>query len=217
VDLLMSSLAGPRVWRTVIPNAVDTEKLSPPPEPPWKPVVLYVGRLIYRKGVHVLVHAFKEVTREERDVKLVVAGGGFMEPFLKALASRLGLNDRVVFKGVVPDEVKAKLYREAWVVAVPTLYAEGFGIVAAEAMASGAPVVATKVGGLKEVVEDGYTGLLVKPYSARELAEALIALLQDPSLRGRLSHNARLRAVERYSWSRVANRVLETYEALLRQ
>ncbi|RLF10056.1 MAG: hypothetical protein DRJ69_03625 [Thermoprotei archaeon] len=140
-----------------------------------------------------------------------------MEPFLKALASRLGLNDRVVFKGVVPDEVKAKLYREAWVVAVPTLYAEGFGIVAAEAMASGVPVVATRVGGLKEVVEDGCTGLLVKPYSARELAEALIALLQDSSLRGRLSRNARLRAVERYSWSRVADRVLKTYEALSRQ
>ena len=214
VDLLMSRMAGPRVRRSVIPNAVDTDKYAPSAEASLEPLVLYVGRLVYRKGVHVLLHAFKEVVREEGDARLVVVGGGYLAPFLKTLASKLGLDGKVVFKGVVSEESKASLYREAWVVAVPTLYAEGFGIVAAEAMASGAPVVASRVGGLKEVVEHEATGLLVKPNSPRELSMALTSLIQDRSLRRRLSAKARARALEAYSWNEVAERIVNTYLSL---
>ncbi|RLF16167.1 MAG: hypothetical protein DRJ97_01720 [Thermoprotei archaeon] len=211
VDLLMSRIVGSKVRRAVIPNAVDINVYAPSPREPKDPLVLYVGRLIYRKGVHVLLQAFRQVVKEERDAKLVVVGGGYLEPLLRTMASKFNLKGRVEFKGLVPDQEKASLYRSAWAVAVPTLYAEGFGIVAIEAMASGAPVVASKVGGLKEVVEDRVTGLLVKPGSAKELARVLLSLIQDPSLRRKLSSNARAKAVSNYSWRTVAGRVVDAY------
>ena len=106
------------------------------------------------------------------------------------------------------------IYRSADVVVVPSVYGESFGIVALEAMASGRPVVASRVGGLSEVVVDGETGILVQPGSPRSIAEALLALHQDRSLARKLGLNARRIVVERYSWKRLLSKLLETYERL---
>ncbi|RLF18827.1 MAG: hypothetical protein DRN06_00400 [Thermoprotei archaeon] len=217
VDHLMAALVNKRVRRVIIPNAVDTNKYRPSHREPSDPLVLYVGRLIYRKGIHVLLHAFKKVIKEEREAKLVIAGSGYMEPFFKALASSLKLRGYVEFRGNVSDEVKAEFYRRAWLTVVPTLYGEGFGIVAIESMASGTPVVASEVGGLKEVVDNEVSGLLVKPNSPKKLAEAVIALLQDPVLRKRLSVNARLKALKEYAWDSVASQIIDIYSEAHRE
>jgi len=211
IDSFVEALVGRGVRRIIIPNAVDTDRFRPPPRRPDGHTVLYVGRLVYRKGVHVLLQAFREVAREVAEARLVIAGSGYLEPALRALALSLGLRGRVEFKGAVDDEVKASLYRESQVVVVPSLYGEGFGIVAIESMASGTPVVASSVGGLREVVRHEVDGLLVRPGSVRALAEAIRSVLTDRALRERLSRSARARVESEYSWSSIAPRIVEAY------
>ncbi len=213
-DKLVKAIIDDAVPRRVIPNAVDTERFRPPEREPDEPVVLFVGRLVHRKGPHVLVRAFKLVVEEVPEAKLVIVGKGHMEPLLRALISKLDLSGNVKLVGAVNEEEKPLYYRSSWVVAVPSLYNESFGIVALEGMASGRPVVATRHGGLAEVVEHGRTGLLVKPGDHRELAEAIVELLQDEKRRVSMGREARRVAVEKYSWDRVLDSILGAYREL---
>ncbi len=213
-DKLVKAIIDDAVPRRVIPNAVDTSRFRPPEREPEEPIVLFVGRLVYRKGPHVLVRAFKQVSEEVPDARLVIVGRGSMEPLLRALISKLDLSDKVVLAGAISEEEKPVYYRSSWIVAVPSILNESFGIVALEGMASGRPVVATRHGGLAEVVEHGRTGLLVKPGDHKELAEALILLLQDESGRRRMGLEARRVAEERYSWDVVLDAITGTYGEL---
>jgi len=213
-DKLVKAIIGDAVPRRVIPNAVDTERFTPPEREPEEPVVLFVGRLVYRKGPHVLIRAFRHVADEVPDARLVIVGRGSMEPLLKALISRLGLAGKVELAGAVSEAEKPLYYRSSWITAVPSILNESFGIVALEAMASGRPVVATRHGGLAEVVEHGRTGLLVKPGDHRELANAIIELLQDKGLRRSMGAEARRVVEERYSWDVVLDAITGTYEEL---
>jgi glycosyltransferase involved in cell wall biosynthesis len=211
-DKMVESLLDKPKPRFIIPNGIDVEKYKPPEREPDDPVVFFVGRLVYRKGPHVLVKAFRLVVDEVKDARLIIAGKGFMEPVLRTMVKKLGLEGRVEMLGVVPEWKKIELYRSSALVAVPSIANESFGIVAIEAMASGRPVVATRHGGLSDVVEHGETGFLVKPGSSRELAEAIITLLEDRKLREKMGSKARSVAVEKYSWDKVAQRILRVYE-----
>jgi glycosyltransferase involved in cell wall biosynthesis len=173
----------------VIPNGVRIpETVAPPAEPPE---VLYVGRLSAEKNIDTLVEACG-------DLNLVVAGDGPM----RALVPRA--------LGAVPAEEVARLLERATVVVAPC-ETEGFGLAAAEAMAFGRPVVAAAGGALLELVEDGVTGLLVKPRNAPALRSAVERLLADPELRARLGDAARDRARERFGWELVSERTLAVY------
>ncbi len=197
----------------VIPNGVDTRRFKPSKEPCNEPIALFVGRLVHRKGVHVLIRAFERVQREVKEAKLVVAGRGPLRRPLEELARRLGV--RAVFLGFVPHEELPSTYRRATVLAMPSLYAEAFGITALEAMASGLPVVASRCGGLAEVVVHGETGLLVRPGDVGELAEALTLLLSDLELARSVGASARRLAVARYDWDVVAGMVEGVYREVL--
>jgi glycosyltransferase involved in cell wall biosynthesis len=179
---------------SVIPNGVDVPvkvgKESSPPE------VLFVGRLVPEKGVEDLVAVAD-------GLNLVVVGDG---PLRRHLPAALGPLSR--------EEVERR-YARAAVVVCPSRR-EGFGLACAEAMAHGRPVVASAVGGLRELVVDGETGLLVPPCDAKRLRAAIDRLLADGDLRRRLGEAGRRRIAERYGWDRVVDATVACYESALR-
>jgi len=160
------------------------------------PEVLYAGRLSAEKGILDLLAA------ADNGMKLTIAGDG---PLRERVPDALGF--------VTHDQL-GPLYERAAVVAVPS-HREGFGVVCAEAMAHGRPVVAGAVGGLLDLVVHEETGLLVPPRDVQALREALHRLLADEKLRARLGANARRRADETLSWDRVTDRTLADYEEAL--
>jgi glycosyltransferase involved in cell wall biosynthesis len=173
----------------VIPSGVDLpaavgEEASPPE-------VLYAGRLSPEKGIEELVTA-------AAGMKLVVAGDG---PLRASVPGALGF---------VPHERLQELYARAALVACPSRR-EGFGVACLEAMAHGRPVVATDVGGLRDLVVDGETGLVVRPRDPVALRAALERLLADRDLRRRLGAEGRRRAQERFSWTAVTDATLDAY------
>jgi len=211
----------PSVPVVVIPCGVDTRRFSP--EGPRRlrsalggdAIVLYVGRLVYRKGVHYLVDSMEEVRRECGDVKLVVAGDGPMAGHLRERVRELGLSGAVVFLGRVSEEELPDVYRSADLLVMPSLYGESLGIVALEGMASQLPVVASPVGGLREVVADGVTGLLLRGLSPSAIASAVARLLSRPDLMDRMGREGRRVAEERYSWEVVLPKVERVYEEVV--
>jgi phosphatidylinositol alpha 1,6-mannosyltransferase len=183
---------GAREVRT-IPSGVDVpavvEKEADPPE------ILYAGRLSAEKGVRELVAAAD-------GLPLVVAGDG---PLRDEVPNALGF---------VPHDELERLYGRAAVVACPSRR-EGFGVVCAEAMAYGRPVVAGDVGGLRDLVVHEETGLLVSPGDVGALREALERLLGDASLRRRFGEAGRARIAERFTWQRFGDETLRAYEDAL--
>lgn len=199
---------------TVIPCGVDLERFRPWGSTDRRPTtlrrVVVVSRLVERKGIGNVIAALPRLA----DVELVVAGGPPAEALagdaeatrLRALAERLGVGDRVEFRGALGrDEVPA-LLRSADVVACCPWY-EQFGLVAIEAMACGVPLVASAVGGLAESVVDGETGLLVPTRRPDLIASAVASLLADEPRRAAMGA-AGARRAERYGWDRIAAETL---------
>jgi glycosyltransferase involved in cell wall biosynthesis len=178
----------------VIPSGVDVPQSVPEPDEP--PHVLYAGRLSREKGILDLVQAAE-------GLPLVVAGDG---PLREQVPGALGM---------VPHHELLPMYGCAAVVACPS-HREGFGVVCAEAMAHGRPVVAGAVGGLLDLVVDGETGLLVEPGDVAGLRAALERLLGDAPLRRRLGDAARERARRKLSWPPVTDATLIAYADVLR-
>jgi D-inositol-3-phosphate glycosyltransferase len=188
----------------VIPNGVDTSRFHARTDTSIeivegrgssddaRPVVLSVGRSVRRNGWHVLLEAWRRSGLADR-AELHVAGTGPDDAALRAAAEGIA---GVRILGRVADEELADRYRSAALVVVPTLQGVGFGMVAAEALACGVPVVATDHGGHREVVRDGEDGLLVPPGEAGALAQALIRLMDDGDLRERLAQGARARELD---------------------
>lgn len=166
------------------------------------------------KGVVPLLEAVAKV-RTERPISLVVIGKPRAESNVSATVQRLGLDDAVQFVHGVPDEEIVRLYAEAEVAVVPSLY-EGFSLPAIEAMACGVPLVATTGGALPEVVgRDGVTGLLVAPGDPGALAAAILRALDDPALRARIGAAGRQRVLERFTWRATAVGTVEQYRQVL--
>lgn len=209
----------------VIPNGVDDERFRPLSDKEKERVkeefgingdlVLYVSRMSFRKGPHVLLNAFQNIARERSDATLVMVGSGEMLPFLKAQAKFLGIEERVRFMGYVPDCLLPKLYASADVFVLPSTTAEAFGIVVLEAMASGVPVVTTTVGGIPEVVKESESGILVPPGDEAALAEAVLRLLSDKELAKKFGESGRKAVETRYSWKVVAGEIEKVYEEVL--
>jgi len=167
-----------------------------------------VGRLEQQKGFDVLLHALTRVP----EARLVVIGDGAERPALEQLAKHLAVWDRVVFLGWVDAPHEHLLDLD--VLAVPSRH-EGLPLVLLEAMAAGVPVVATRVGGIPEAVDDGATGLLVPPDDQEALTSALQTLERDPRLRARLAGAAQDRARRDFTSEAMARRYEDLYDEIL--
>jgi len=184
----------------------------PPTDPPAEPRLAIVGRLIPIKGHDVLLAALARVREELPEATLEIAGDGPLDAELRATVARLGLTDAVSFLGRVSPA--APVFERAAVVVVPSR-GEGFGMVALEAMERGRAVVASDVGGLPEIVEDGVTGTVVSPDEPEALAAALLELLRDPARAAAMGAAGRVRALAAFSQGRCTDRIEELYRAAL--
>jgi phosphatidylinositol alpha-mannosyltransferase len=206
---------------TIIPNGVDTKYFSPDAPPieefiDGKLNILFIGRMEKRKGLDYLLEAYKRVKPEIPDSRLIVVGPGIrLRNKYEKRVRRSGLKD-VVFVGYVSYRDLPRYYKTADIVCCPAIGWESFGIVLIEAMAVGKPIVASNIEGYASVMSDGVEGLLVPPKNAEKLAEALISLMSDESLRQQLGANGWHRAIE-YSWENVAQRVLDYYVRVLEE
>lgn len=201
----------------VVPCGVDLDTFTPHGAQETcgpRPRIIIVGRLVRRKGVDDVIRALARLP----DAELVVAGGPTRDELtrdpevrrLRALARRMGVADRVDLRGAVPRHEVPALLRSASVVVCAPWY-EPFGIVPLEAMASGAPVIATAVGGMRDTVVDGVTGLHVPPHAPRAIADAVARLLGDDDRRRAMGAAGRRRAERRYGWPTVADATLHSY------
>jgi len=201
---------------TVVPVGVDHQVFKP-----YDDVVKRKGRLMVTsssdvpmKGLVPLLEAIAKL-RTEREIDLVVIGQPKVKGRVASTMDRLGLNDIVTTISGVSDEELARLYGEAEVAIVPSLY-EGFSLPAIEAMSCGVAVVATTGGALPEVVGvSGETGLLVEPNDPDALVGAIRQLLDDAELRARLGANGRRRVMERFTWEVTARGTAACYDAIL--
>ena len=185
---------------------------SEPPPLPGAPRLAIVGRLIPIKGHDVLLRAVARARERLPGLTLEIAGDGELEQELRATAIRLGLDDAVTFLGrVAPVD---PVLERAEVVVVPS-FGEGFGMVALEAMERGRPVIASAVGGLPEIVDEGRTGLLVPPGDVEALVRAIAELADDPARAAGMGQAGRARALDGFSQERCTERIAVLYETAL--
>ena len=204
---------------TVIHNGVDPQKYTPREGSKTvsnfgirTPFVLFVGRLSRQKGVFDLLDAMEYMPE---DTTLVLVTGkpdtpAIEEDLRRALSS---MGHVVWIPEMLQDPDLVALYNEAAVFACPSIY-EPFGIINLEAMACETPVVATRVGGIKEVVVDKETGFLVPPGNPAKLGRAITRLLEDPPLAARMGKEGRRRVLQYFTWDRIAAKTLELYRSL---
>ncbi|MDI6655647.1 MAG: glycosyltransferase family 4 protein [Candidatus Hydrothermarchaeota archaeon] len=181
-----------------------------------KKVLLYVGRISPQKGIEYLLEALPAVVQEHQDVKLLVVGGptykmksstyNAYSANLRRIIQKYNLDDAVRFAGYVNFEKMPQYYAAADICVVPSAY-EPLGNTVLEALASGKPLIASKTGGIQEVVEHMKNGVLVPPKNPSAIADAILKLLEDEDLRKKISANARKKA-ETMSWDDVAKKML---------
>ena len=209
----------------VIPygSAVAVSPNGVPDRPPSaRKHVLFVGRLVERKGVEYLVRAMPILRSRGIDAHLTVVGQGHCEPEIHEAIRQAEAEDLVTMAGRVSEDEKAGLYRECDVYAHPAVVDSGgdtemLGVVLLEAMAYGKPVVASDVGGIPDVIRHGETGLLVPPKDPAGLAEALAKVLTDAELARRLGMAGHRWAGEYFSWDRITDSLIDEYRAALRR
>ncbi len=202
----------------LIPNGLDVERFGGPGITPiekymdGKLNILYVGRLEKRKGFPHLLAAYPQIKEQVPDARLLVVGAydkDDREQFVH-YARDNGLRD-VKFIGFIPADELPRYYRTAHVFCAPSTGFESFGYILVEAMAAGAPLVASDITGYRSVVTHGIDGLLSPPADEQALAQMIVLMLRDPALRARLAAQAR-ETVKQYSWKNVARRTLDLYE-----
>jgi len=199
-------------WKEYLCNQSEMEDIRKAYKLGDDPVILYVGRLEKRKNLEFLVKAFKLVV-EKTKCKLVIAGSGKQSQLKEATLS-LGVKKRVIFTGFVEDKVLRKLYNACDVFVLPS-HMEGFGLTLLEAMAAAKPVVASKVGGVPELVKNGVNGVLVSPSNPKELATALTFLLDNQELARNMGLRNRKYVAENFSWEKTAKMTSELYKRIL--
>jgi colanic acid/amylovoran biosynthesis glycosyltransferase len=205
--------------RTIVHSiGVDVQRFAPPATQSREAVVLFVGRLVEKKGCVHLIEAMSEVQLHSADAELVVIGDGPLRSYCEALAARLKVRCR--FLGAQPSAVVQEWMAHATVFCVPSVVAasgdaEGFGIVFLEAQAMGLPVVSTRSGGIPEAVEDERTGLLVAEGDPRALAAAILRLIRDEELWQRFSLAGRRRVLEQFDLVRQTHHLEKLFDRLV--
>ena len=187
--------------------------LQPAPLSFDSPRLLCLGRLVEEKGFDVALVAFASLLARYPEARLIIAGDGPARPDLEQQASTLGIWDAVEFTGWVAPEKAPELINTASVVVIPSRWQEPFGLVALEAALMARPIVATRVGGLPEIVVHQRTGLLVENENSKAISEAIAFLLDRPETATRMGREARIRVLKEFSW----RAHVDSYDVLYRE
>ncbi len=207
----------------VVPNGIDLEVFEGLPRKEAirqrlrfnnnDKVILFVGTLRPVKGVKYLIQAMNVIAQKEPKTRLMLVGNGEERDYLRGLVKELKLERYVTLVGKVPNEKVPEYMVASDVFVLPSL-SEGFPLTILEAMASGLPIVASKVGGLPEIVEDGQNGFLVEPRKPGQIAEKVLLLLKNEGLRQRMIVNNR-KKVQQYSSDNTVGRLEAIYRHVL--
>jgi glycosyltransferase involved in cell wall biosynthesis len=207
----------------VVPNGVDPDKFKPTNDFEGmkqklgignKPMVLFVGRLIPRKGLMFLVEAAKRIINRNADTIFAIVGNGPLRNKLRSQLGKANLSKNFIFFGDVKESILPAVYNCADVFAFPSIQ-EGQGIALLEAQASAKPVVAFKVGGVNETISDGNSGVLVERGNADALAEAILKILSDPRLREKMGKKGREFVLQNFTGDLCAKTMLRVYNEAL--
>ena len=179
-------------------------------------IILFMGRLVYEKGVQHLISAMPKILSGYNDAKLVIAGRGGMIEQLKGQVEAMGLQDKVCFAGYLNSKQVSKMYKCADVSVFPSTY-EPFGIVALEAMLAGVPAVVSDVGGLNEIVDHRVNGMKSYAGNSNSLADSILELLVNPALCDTITKKAKQKVKNEYNWAKIAQDTYFTYEKAICQ
>jgi glycosyltransferase involved in cell wall biosynthesis len=205
---------------SVIPMGVDLqERFVPTSRVDSRNSLLFVGRLVQKKGIRYLIEAMPIIRRAFPETKLKIAGDGPDRRELIRLADVLGLHDGVEFLGSVSNQNLARVYQSADVVIFPSVVdcsgdQEGFGLVLVEALGCGCTVVATDLPAIRDIVENGRTGLVVGQRNPEQIAEAVVRLFENPALRRSLAMKGRNHVLKRFDWEAIAQKYAEVIAAM---
>jgi glycosyltransferase involved in cell wall biosynthesis len=221
----MHRYIGPEQAVEIIPFGVDTTRFSPPQEehgPNPKsgvtdaPVVFGVAKGLHPVyGLDLLIEAFAKVHCHFPQTLLRIAGDGPERNPLEDLAEKLGVTECIEWLGRLPNAYVADFYQSVDIVVIPSRQ-ESFGVTAVEGSACARPVIASRVGGLTEVIVEGETGLLVPPESISELGKAMERLIKDPTLRDTMGRQGRANVLRHYDWQKNVTQMELVYERVLR-
>jgi len=217
-DELVKRFGIPSEKVRVIPNGVDVNLFRPkmygsehiikkyglPQE-----YVLFVGRLVEQKGLHYLLNAI-----EGTSIHVVIVGDGPLFSYLKTLTQRLGISEQVRFVGAVPLDDLTRIYSAAKLFVIPSV-AEGMALVGLEAMASGLPIISSRIPGMEKIVVDGYNGFLFNVGDVEKLRKYMILLLkEDVDLAKRMGERSRKIVESQYSWEQVTKKTISLYKEI---
>ena len=174
-------------------------------------IILFVGRLVYEKGVQNLIAAMPKVLASYHDAKLVIAGKGGMLDELKAQADYLGISNKVYFAGYMNGKDVERMYKAEDISVFQSTY-EPFGIVALEGMLAERPIVVSDAGGLGEIVEHRVTGMKSYCGNPNSIADSILELLFNPELCDNIVKNAKIKVKENYNWQKIAQDTHFTYQ-----
>lgn len=178
-------------------------------------ILLFFGSLVRRKGPDVIIRAMKKIIKIVPNTLLIVAGTGNLKESLENLSKKLLIKDNIIFPGFIDESIKPIYFKAADIFILPsTMIGESFGIVNLEAMSCGIPIIASDIGGIPDVVEDGYNGLLVQPNNYNMLADNVIYLLENRHIRRKMGENGADK-VENFSWDKIAKVTKKIYEELI--
>jgi glycosyltransferase involved in cell wall biosynthesis len=201
----------------VIPMGTDLwDRFVPPRERREGERILFVGRLVEKKGVDYLIRAFPLIHEKYPGARLCIAGDGPERDILERLCKELGLEDRVRFLGAVKHNLLPKLYGGSDVVVFPSVVSkdsdsEGFGLVLVEALGCECATVVTDLPAMRDIIIDGKTGLVVEQKNIEQLAEKVVCLLDDPEISRQVGKEGRKYVTKRYDWEIIARH----YSALI--
>ncbi len=220
VEQLTTTFGVPRQKMVIVYPGVDpkyqpqarAQALQQQWELAGKTVLLYMGVLAPRKNLRFLLDVFKQAWQQQPDLVLLITGAGPQSGDLRQYAEQLGLAPVVRFTGYIDEAAKVQYYNLADIFVFPSLL-EGFGMVVAEAMACGVPVVSSNAASLPEVV--GEAGLLVSPTDIQTFSQQIVRLAQDTALRHQLGEQGRTRIQEKFSWTTAAQQTLAAYQSVL--
>ena len=179
-------------------------------------IILFMGRLVYEKGIQHLISAMPKILEGYHDAKLVICGKGGMQDELQEQVNAMGIGNKVYFAGYMKGKDVQKMYKAADIAVFPSTY-EPFGIVALEAMLSENPIVVSDIGGLNEIVEHRVNGMKAYCGNPNSIADSILELLYDHKLCADITRKAKNKVRNEYNWSKIAQDTHFTYQKAICQ